>query len=192
MSPTIRLFVVAWILAQAVSMLMLRLGSRWTDRPLLRRLGEVSHRQKLQALDRVWPLTRLRGAIERRDTRSCTLILASLIALKSLGCFLLGLLMVFWLPIASLLVPAIVTAHDANDESLRRWAHRVATLQVTSHTIAAAMGFAVLTLEAFKTGAVIDALAAHLPLVAVAGLASLGFAIAAGRFEATGVIERGI
>ncbi|MEM9385993.1 MAG: hypothetical protein AAGA68_13090 [Pseudomonadota bacterium] len=186
------LFLLSWVLTQAASMFFLQVGERLAGWTPLRRVAESAHRKKLEALDRTWPLTRVRGAIARRDLRECTLILSGLIMVKSLGALLFGIVTVFWLPLASLFVPSIVAVHDPHDSKLREWIHRVAVRQVTSHALAAALGFALFYVGAIGGAGLSATLDSNLALLAVVLLASGGFAVAAGRLEAGGVLERGI
>lgn len=182
----------SWVLTQALSLLMLDIGSRFAGQRHLVELGRIAHRQKMRALERTWPLTRLRRAIQRRDQRSCTIILSSLIALKSLGCLVLGIVMVFWLPIASLFVPAIVAVHDPDDPSLAVWVRRVAALQVTSHALAAAVGFTVIVVGPIGRTPLPSVIATNAALFASVLMIALALAVVAGRVEAHGVVERGI
>lgn len=192
MSDALRLFGMTWVLTQAGSMLMLHVGSRFAGHPLLLRLGTLAHRQKLQALDSVWPLTRLRRALERRDHIACTAILGSLIALKSVGCLALGIVVVFWLPAASLFVPTIVAVHDPDDTTLMPWVRRVATLQITSHALAASVGFMLVRMGPASGTPLRVAIESNAVLACVAMVTSLALAVAAGRVEALGIMERGI
>jgi len=192
MSETLRIFGTAWVLTQLASMVMLYIGSRFAGHPLLLRVGRLSHRQKLQALDSVWPLTRVRPAMERGDRLTCTVILASLIALKSVGCLALGIIVVFWLPLASLFVPAIVAVHDPDDTTLIPWIRHVATLQVTSHALAAAVGFALVRVGPANGTPLRVVVESNTVLVCAVMVISLALAVAAGRAEASGIMERGI
>jgi hypothetical protein len=192
MSDALRYFAAAFLLTQAASLIMLHVGARFVGHRYLLRLGQISHRQKLSALDRIWPLTRVRRAVERDDLSECTAILASLIALKSAASLVFGVAMVFWLPFASLVVPAIVAVHDPDDATLESWVRMVATLQVTSHALGAALGFAIVVVGPLAGVSLASAVVANAWLCAAAVLASLAFAIAAGRAEASGLLERGI
>ncbi|MEO0424902.1 MAG: hypothetical protein AAF184_21380 [Pseudomonadota bacterium] len=192
MNSLVGLFLLSWFLTQSASVLLLHLGGRLAGWTPLMRVGELAHRQKLQALDRTWPLTRVRPAIARQDLQACTLIFSGLIVAKSLGALLLGVVTVFWLPLASLLVPSIITAHDPDDALLRRWTHRVALWQVTSHTLAAALGFSLFVAGPGRGEGLRLVLASNLAVVALVLGASVGSAVTAGRLEARGVLERGI
>ncbi len=192
MSDFARFLVTALALTQTASMLMLWIGSRYSAHRYLVRLASVAQRSKLRALERVWPLTRLRVLAERGDAAMCTVILSSLIAIKSAASLAFGFIMVFWLPLASLLVPSIIAVHDPNDPGLQRWVLKVAMLQVTSHGLAAALGFA-LVVAGPLSGQPLGALVVgHISLVVLTCVGSLGFATAAGRAEAMGLIKRGI
>lgn len=191
MNDVVRTFAIAWLLTQIASLLMLEAGTRFAGNRLLMRLGEISHRQKMSALERIRPLTRIPDAVARGDTLTCTVILASLIALKSAASLVFGIVMVFWLPLASVLVPSIVAVHDPDDPSLGPWVRRVAALQVTSHALAAALGFALVLAGPLADRSIAEAIDSNVGLLVVASLASLGFAFAAGRAEASGVVKRG-
>ena len=192
MSDGLRIFGLVWVLTQVGSLLMLHIGSHLTGQRHLLRLGEIAHRQKLRGLTHTWPLTRIRPAVDRGDTMTCTLILSSLIVLKSVASLAFGIVMVFWLPFASLLVPAIVAVHDSDDATLGPWVRKVATLQVTSHTLAAALGFAIATVGPLDGTSIAAAIEANAALFLIVSGLSLDFAVAAGRLEASGVVERGI
>lgn len=192
MNDTARLLVLTWLSCQLASLLMIRIGVHYASHRYLVRLGAIAHRQKMQALDHIWPLTKLRAAAGNGQVGRCTLILAALIILKSLACLVFGIAMIFWLPVASLLVPAIVARHDPDDPGLMAWVRRVAMLQVSSHTLAAALGATVAwqVLHSDATAALV--IVEHATLFALVAAASLGFAIAAGRIEALGVMQRGL
>lgn len=192
MNDGLQLFVMAWALSQAGALLMLAVGSRIIGHRHVLRVGEAAHRKKMRALDRTWPLTLIRPAIDRGDVRTCVVILSSLIVLKSVSSLVFGIVMVFWLPIASLLVPAIVAVHDPDDPTLASWVRRVATLQVTSHALAAALGFTVVALGPLRGAGVTEIVAENGVLFLIVSAASLVFAIAAGRLEASGVMTRGL
>ena len=192
MNDVLGTFAVAWLATQAGSLLSLQVGTRFADNRHLLRLGALAHRQKLAALDRLWPLTRIRPAVERGDVGTCTVILSSLIAGKSAASLVFGVVMVFWLPIVSAMVPSIVAVHDPDDPSLGPWVRRVAALQVTSHALAAALGFAVVVAGPLADRSLRSVVGDNIALVVVTSLLSLGFALAAGKAEATGVVQRGI
>ena len=181
-----------WLLTQAASLAMMGIGVRYAAHRYLVTLGALAQRQKLQAMDRIWPLTRLRVAARQGQLAICTLILGGLIVLKSLACLLLGIVMVFWLPVASLMVPAIVAVHDPDDPTLMTWVRRVATLQLTSHALAAALGATLVLLGPLATKTLTQVIVDNDLLCGVVSVAAYGFALAAGRMEAAGVIERGI
>lgn len=192
MSQPIRLFVIAWLVSQGASLVLLAVGTRLTGQPLFLRIGQMSHDRKMQAMDRMWPLTKVRPAVESRNLGMLTTILAAAIAVKSLASLVFGVIMVFWLPLASLLVPSIVAVHDPDDPSLVPWVRKVAALQVTSHAVAAAAGFVVVVLGPLASESLAAAFSRSAGLVAVACVISLVFAVAAGRAEALGLMERGI
>ncbi len=192
MASALILFAWAWVLTEAGSLAMLTIGAQVAGNRLLMRLGQLAHRQKLYAVEHMWPLTRLRSAAGRGETWTCTLILAPLIVLKSLGCLVFGVVFVFWLPLASLVVPSVVAVHDPDDQALSAWVRKVATLQVTSDAIAAALGFAVVLSGALNGSVNTDLIAENGTLLLAGSAASLAFAIAAARLEAMGVVTRGI
>lgn len=182
---------VAAALGETFSLGGLALGARWINHSALRRLGALAHAKKMRSLESVWPLTRIRPAVARGDVAGVMTIITALVALKSAACLIFGIVAVFWLPVASVIVPAIAAAEDPDDPELALWVQGVARLQVTSHVVAAALGFAVMVagpLAGLPLGAV---LGDH-PLSTLAALAlSAGFAVAAGRREAMGVVRRG-
>jgi hypothetical protein len=186
------LFLKAWALSQVASLIALWAGSRLAGRSQFLRLGQVAHEKKLRALDRMWPLTRIRPALERDDQLTCTIILTSLILLKSVASMLFGVIMVFWLPLASIVVPSIVAVHDPDNPSLQKRIRRVAALQVTSHALAAALGFAVVAIGPWAGSSILEAVGSNSGLLAVVSAASLGFAIAAGKAEAGGLMQLGL
>ena len=192
MSDVFGLFIKAWALTQAASMLMLWLGSQCASHRYLLRLGRIAHRKKLLALDRVWPLTKIRPLVARRDAAGCAVILSSLIVLKSAASLAFGVIVVFWLPFASLLVPSIIAVHDQNDPSLLPWVRRVAVLQITSHAMAAALGFALVAAGPLTVESLATAIGSNVGLLVLVCVSSLGFAVAAGRAEASGLMQRGI
>lgn len=192
MSDGLWIFGVAWVLCQTASLLMLSVGSRFAGHRHLLRIGEVAHRRKMRALETVWPLTRVRPAVSRGDSWTCTVILSSLIILKSAASLVFGVVMVFWLPLASLVVPAIVAVHDPGDPGLSRWIRKVSVLQVTSHGLAAALGYAIALVGPLRGASIAGAIESESVLFVVVCIASLLFAVAAGRAEAAGIMKRGI
>jgi len=188
--PTI--LTLAFALSELASLVGLWLGQRMIDRPLLRRLGARSHAAKMRSLDRVWPMTRIRPALRRADVATVVMIITALVALKSLASLVFGLLTLIWLPLASLVVPTIIAAEDPEDVALRGWVERVARLQVTSHVVAAALGFALTVAGPLAGRSVGVILGENLWLVAAAVAVSAGFAIAAGRQEALELMKRGV
>lgn len=192
MSDVFGLFIKAWVISQAASMLMLWLGSLYSGHRYLLRLGEIAHRKKLSALDRVWPLTKIRPLVASRDAAGCTAILSSMIALKSAGSLAFGVFMVFWLPLASLVVPSIIAVHDPDDPSLLPWVQKVAALQITSHAVAAALGFALVVTGPLAGESLSATIGSNVALLVVVGVFSLVFAVAAGSAETSGLMKRGI
>jgi hypothetical protein len=186
------LLVLVFGLSEAASLGGLMLGGRMLDRPLLRRLGAQSHAKKMRALDAVWPMTRIRPALQRGDAATVVAIITALVLLKSLASLVFGLLMVVWLPVASLIVPTIIAAEDPDDVDLRGWVQGVARLQVTSHVAAAALGFAATAAGPLAGRSVTAIIGENAGLTVVALALSVGFAIAAGRREALGVVRRGV
>ena len=68
----------------------------------------------------------------------------------------------------------------------------MASLQVTSHALAAALGFALVVIGPLAGESLTDAAGSNPILLVLVCAASLGFAVAAGRAEAVGLVERGI
>ena len=65
-------------------------------------------------------------------------------------------------------------------------------LQITSHTLAAAIGFAIV-IEVIHSGeSVIDVSKSRASMVSIVFFLSVGFALAAGKSEASGLMKRGI
>jgi hypothetical protein len=131
---------IIWLVCQLCALTMLQLGSKFIENNTLLRLGNLAHKQKIKALESYWPLNKIRPALANNNTALCQIILTSLIALKSLLSFVFGALMVFWLPLAAFLVPSIITIHQPGNIELISKVNRIARWQVTSHTLAAAIG----------------------------------------------------
>jgi hypothetical protein len=192
MSDELVIFSLCWLLTQISSVLMLLVGVRYSNHSYLLKIAKIAHRKKLESLDRIWPLTKIRPAVARKDTIACSIIFSSLIIFKSVASLVFGILMVFWLPMASLVVPSIIAIHDPDDVSLLPWIKKVSFLQVTSHSLAAALGFVLIIAGPLSDEPLKMIILANLKLVVLVCIASLGFAVAAGRIEALGVIQRGI
>ena len=192
MTLGLEFFLQVWIPAEAVSLLSLWLGFRLADRPLLLRIGKVAHDRKLRSLERTWPLTLLPKAIERKNVALTSAILSALIVTKSIAALLFGAIMIFWLPFAAGVVPSIITFHDPGNARLRSRMAGVSVLQITSHTLAAALGF-VWTIRWLPLGAPIEPAVMNGPFLAVVvcGL-SVVLAVAAGRLEALAVHRFGL
>ncbi|MDX1643143.1 MAG: hypothetical protein R3244_02175 [Thermoanaerobaculia bacterium] len=178
-----------WIPLQIASIVSLWIGSRLTGSPLLMRIGSETYRRKRRAVERVWPLTRLPPALEDGRVATATLILAPAVALKSTVCLAFGGVMVFWLPFAALVVPSILRVHERSEPEFSRWTLTTATLQVTSHSIAAALGFVWTVRWLVSDAGFIEAMSRDPIADIAAGTASLGLAIAAGWLEAV-TLER--
>jgi hypothetical protein len=131
---------IVWLVCQLCALAMLQLGSNYIENKTLLRLGNLAHKQKMKALQSYWPLNRIRPAMANSNIVLCQIILTSLIALKSLMSFAFGALIVFWLPLAAFLVPSIITIHQPGNIQLIAKVKRIARWQVTSHTLAAAIG----------------------------------------------------
>ncbi len=165
------------------------LGAGVADRPALAGLGRRLYRQKLDALSRA-PLNRYAAAVRRGDLATGTLILAALILAKSLFSGLLGLLVVPYLPLAMVLIPALARAADV-ETGPTSWLIRVSALQMASHGLAAAVGFAA-TLTWLLTGRSPLAVAsASSALTAALLLGSAVTGVLAARLEAVGHIRHG-
>ncbi|MEM8960796.1 MAG: hypothetical protein AAGD38_04895 [Acidobacteriota bacterium] len=183
--------IVVWFLTQLASMAMLWIGSSIQANRLLLWLGETAHKRKMEALDRFWPLTLIQPAVERQDATTCIVVLSSLILLKSLGCLVLGVVVVFWLPFASLLIPSIVAVHDPHDTRLLSRVRKVALLQVTSHSLAAAIGFAV-SISLWRGFTMSEILASLTVPLAIGMIGSVGFAVATGKAETDMLFQHGL
>ena len=185
-------FLVPWLSAQFLCLLGLWIGSKLANHRWMMILGRVAHDRKMTALERFWPLTQIRPAVEKGDQRKCATILSMLIVAKSLLCFLLGIVVIFWLPLACLIVPSIIAVHDPDDRQLKSWIMRVSILQVTSHTLAAALGFAIVVEAMYTPEPLLRVIESQAVWIIVVITVSLGFALAAGRTEASGLMKRGI
>ncbi len=185
-------FLIAFLLAQLGSLLLLWIGSRIASHRWLMSVGRIAHQKKIRALDRYWPLTLIRPAVARGDQNTCAVVLTLLIVVKSAMCFVTGIVSVLWLPFASLIVPSIIAVHDPNNPGLVNKIQKVAMLQVTSHVLAAAFGFAIVVEVIFTDESVVRVLESNVLLLIVVLLLSSGFAIAAGKSEASGLMEHGI
>lgn len=196
MSEIVNLFLVVFIATQVASMFLLSLGARHLNNPHLIKIGKAAYKKKMKALDTMWPLTKIRPNIEAGNETACLVILSSLIALKSFVSFLFGIIMVVWLPLASIMTPAIIYVHDQDDPGLQPWVKKVATLQVTSHALAAALGATLFYLSyqknGFDLGALWEEILSHGELVVLALGLSLVFAVLAGKEEASGIMKRGV
>jgi hypothetical protein len=192
MTRTTTWLLAATVLSLGASLLMLHIGSRLLNHRYLVRLGKIAHQRKLRALERIWPLTRVRPALREGNIGLVTIILSTLILLKSVASLVLGCVMVFWLPFASLIVPAIVYEHDPDDPSLLAWIRKVAALQLTSHVLAAAVGFAAIVAGPLAGVPLAATLESNMVPFTVLCAVSLTFAVAAGKAEATGLARRGI
>ena len=79
-----------------------------------------------------------------------------------------------------------------DDPSLVPWVRKVAGLQITSHALAAALGFALALAGPLGDEPLARVVKANTFLILLASLASLAFALAAGVFEARGIVQRGL
>lgn len=192
MTDEILFFGTCWLLTQTISVLMLLVGARYSSHHYLLKIGKIAHQKKMNSLERIWPMTKIRPAVARKDALVCNIILSTLIILKSVASCVFGIVMVFWLPLASLLVPSIITIHNPNDAGLKTWIKKVSLLQVTSHSLAAALGFVLYVLGPLADQSLTSIIFANLTLVLSVCFASLVFAIAAGWAETKGIIQRGI
>lgn len=181
-----------WLITQVASVMMLWLGSRIQEKRFVSWFGKIAHTRKLDALDRYWPLTLIRPAVERKEVATCTAILSILIAFKSAGCCLLGFAVVFWLPFASLLMPAIVARHSPGDRQLLTSVRRVAALQLTSHTLAAAVGFAIVAISIGNELPLVDVITSNGITIGFWIVGSLVFAVIAGLAETKMLLRHGL
>ncbi|RLA05492.1 MAG: hypothetical protein DRQ47_01030 [Gammaproteobacteria bacterium] len=186
------LFIEVWLLSQIICIVMLKLGARNLNNRLLLKIGDLAYRKKLNALEKVWPLTKIKQLIASKDTLMCTVILSSLILLKSIASLVFGIIMIFWLPLASFIVPSIITIHAPNDQQQLNWIQKVSMLQVTSHSLAAALGFVMFVLGPMAEMPLLNLIQSNFELTTLVSLGSFCFAIAAGKAETNGIIHRGI
>jgi len=181
-----------WATLQSTCLVMLWIGSQVAGHRLLQHLGQIAHKRKLAALNRIWPLTLIRPALVQNDVLTCAVVLSSLIVLKSVACLMLGCIVAFWLPFASLLVPSIVAVHKPGDLALRANILKVAAFQVTSHALAAALGFSIVSIS-FHTDVSLVTTIADLSIPIIIGsTASIGLAIAAGKYETNMLFRHGL
>ena len=158
----------------------------------MRRLGAKAHARKMRALDSAWPLTRVRPAIEHGRAATVFVIITGLILLKSAVSFAFGLLTVFTLPVTSVMVPSLAAAEDPVDAGLLSTVETIGGLQVTSHVVAAAVGFAITVAGPISGQSVGSVIRSHLLVILVMSCVSAGFAFAAGRRESVMLMRRGI
>jgi hypothetical protein len=189
-------FLIILLATELASILFLHLGSRMLNNPIMIKLGQKAHDKKMRALDKMWPLTKIRPALAEDNPRAVTVILSSLIILKSIMCFFLGVIVVFWLPLACLMVPSIIHRHDPDDQGLQAWVKKVSLSQVTSHALAASLG-ASLFLAGYNGGsmdwdALFMTINNHGNLVMITMFLSLIWATKAGSAETDGILKRGI
>ncbi len=114
-------------------------GMAWT-----RRLAQQIYHKKIQAMEKSPPLIMYKRAVDEGRNGVGLAILTILISLKSLGAMVMGIIMVFWLPLATLLLmPGIIDAHQPGEAAKARQKFAEVTIaQVSSHAIAAALGYA--------------------------------------------------
>jgi len=73
-----------------------------------------------------------------------------------------------------------------------KWIFKVSILQVTSHSMAAALGFTLYIFGPMTESSLSILAQSNFIIIFLICLCSLGFAIAAGKTEAEGIIQRGI
>ena len=107
---------------------------------LLQSIGEKLHHRKMASLERP-PLSWYRDVAAAGRFAPGYLIIAAGILLKSVVCGILGMLVIFYIPLGVAAIPALAAQHG-NDPKLHRWVANVTMLQTTSHLLAACVGFA--------------------------------------------------
>lgn len=109
---------------------------RW---PWLRAVGRKMYEQKMAMLEKP-PLKQYHEAVKGQKFTFGLAIITFLILLKSFGCALLGLITVFYLPLGVGTIPPLAAQHG-DRPGLRRWVASVTGWQLTSHLLAACIGF---------------------------------------------------
>ena len=102
-------------------------------------IGKKLHAQKLAQMDRQ-PLKYYRDAASQGKFWRGFTIIAAAILFKSVVCGLMGVLIIFYLPLGVLVIPALARQHGERD-GMRRWVAQVTVLQASSHVLAAGVGF---------------------------------------------------
>ncbi len=134
------LAVFATVLAGIASLIAYWLGaSVFSGTGWLEAIGRKLHEQKIAQIARQ-PLKFYREAAAAGRFGLGFAIIATGILLKSLVSGLVGLIVIFYLPLGVMTIPALATQHGER-EGMRRWVARVTVLQTTSHLLAAAVGF---------------------------------------------------
>ena len=125
----------------AASFLAFVLADRFLSRlPWLQAIGRKMHDQKMAMLDKP-PLRQYQKALDRGRFGTGLFIITALILFKSIGSGLLGLITVFYLPLGVGTIPALAAEHG-DQPGLCRWVAQVTAWQLTSHLLAACVGFA--------------------------------------------------
>ena len=136
-----QLTLVALLLVSAASVLAYVVAAKiLPNAHWLQKIGRKLHDQKLIQLKKP-PLSYYQVLVDRDAFVPGFLIIAILILLKSLLSGLLGLIVVFYLPLGVATIHALAAAHG-NQPGLRRWAAKVTFAQSLSHILAACVGFA--------------------------------------------------
>lgn len=136
-----QLTLMALLLASAASVLAYVAAAKaLPNANWLQKIGRKLHDQKKAQL-KMPPLSYYQGFVDRDAFIPGFLIIAILILLKSLLSGLLGLIVVFYLPLGVATIPALADAHG-DQPGLQRWAALVTFAQSLSHILAACVGFA--------------------------------------------------
>jgi imidazolonepropionase-like amidohydrolase len=137
-------FLETLILVELICLLAVWLGWRFGPGiPWTRKMAVQMHQRKMEAMEKSPPLILYKRSVDEGRHGLGLMILSTLISLKSLGAAVMGIIMVYWLPLATmLLMPGIIETHRPEQSAFaRRVFARVTIAQVTSHAIAAALGF---------------------------------------------------
>lgn len=190
MNPIMRVALVALGISGAVSVALYWIGglaaarSRW-----LTSVGKVFYAKKVKSLDS-WPLSIYKHAAQRREHVVCYGVIALAILLKSVASFLIGPIAIVWLPMAMLIMPALVRAHSGRRE-VHAWATLVTVLQGASHLFAAASGFSLVWVWLIDERQFLALSRSESGTIAALLFTSLTLALAAAWVEVDGHVRRG-
>ncbi|MEM9303184.1 MAG: hypothetical protein AAGE01_13790 [Pseudomonadota bacterium] len=190
MNDPLSLSLLSLVAASVVSLGAFRIGGRLlTSAPWLVRLGERMHAQKMASLQKP-PLNAYQRAVEDGAFGKGFAIIAVLILAKSLASGLLGLIVIFYLPLGVFVMPALAAAHG-NDPGMLAWVRQVTAMQCLSHLLAAALGFALTVTWISGDDGLSAVLAANQGLLLGLSVASILTGLLAAFIEVDGHVSRG-